>query len=336
MLCACRARAQDSSEECTSRSSGGRSVRLEKEMRCPLLNHDLNKPLVTTDGGTYRVECPVCGTYSVIIPFADDVPSKAEPIRRALAAYVRDRADSGLGAEMLTRDNAERIAQAYPPLSAVEKVDRLLRLLAKYTPYPGEASEPGQIEMHAVRLRVSEEELKTLRGFLSQMGLVSHPRDGDILTPAGWQKVWREHEAGLTSRRAFVAMWFDESLEQAWENGLRPGIEDTRCEAVRVDKIHHNEKICDRIVSEIRGCGFLVADVTGHRQGVYFEAGLGLGLGKPLIWTCRESDLAAAHFDTRQYNHIVWKAPEDLRIQLRDRIGATVLPRFAGSSKLDT
>jgi nucleoside 2-deoxyribosyltransferase len=124
-------------------------------------------------------------------------------------------------------------------------------------------------------------------------------------------------------------MWFDATLESAWEEGLRLGVADAGCEAIRVDRIHHNDKICDRIVSEIHRCGFLIADVTGHRQGVYFEAGLALGLGKPVIWTCRKDAFDDAHFDTRQYNHIVWETPADLRGMLRDRIRATILPSLA-------
>jgi nucleoside 2-deoxyribosyltransferase len=117
-------------------------------------------------------------------------------------------------------------------------------------------------------------------------------------------------------------------MESAWTEAIHPGIEDAECQPVRIDKVEHNEKICDRIVSEIRGCGFLVADVTGHRQGVYFEAGLALGLGKQVIWTCRKNELDGAHFDTRQYNHIVWEHPADLRVQLRDRIKATIVPHL--------
>jgi nucleoside 2-deoxyribosyltransferase len=127
-------------------------------------------------------------------------------------------------------------------------------------------------------------------------------------------------------------MWFHESMESAWTSGIQPAIEDAECQAVRVDKEVHNEKICDRIVAEIRGSGFLIADVTRHRQGVYFEAGFAMGLGKPVIWTCRKDHLRRAHFDTRQYNHIVWKEEADLRVQLADRIRATILPLLPGPS----
>jgi nucleoside 2-deoxyribosyltransferase len=91
-----------------------------------------------------------------------------------------------------------------------------------------------------------------------------------------------------------------------------------------LDLVEHNEKICDRIIAEIRTCQFLVADVTLQRPGVYFEAGFAMGLGRPVIWTCRKDDLVDVHFDTRQYNHIDWKDSGGLRMRLADRIKATI------------
>ena len=89
-------------------------------------------------------------------------------------------------------------------------------------------------------------------------------------------------------------------------------------------------------IAEIKRSRFLVADFTcgviSHdgkpvgiaRGGVYYEAGFAQGLNIPVIWTCREDAISHLHFDTRQYNHIVWKAPDDLRQQLRDSIGAVI------------
>lgn len=117
--------------------------------------------------------------------------------------------------------------------------------------------------------------------------------------------------------------------------GFKPGIEDSKYfKAVRVDSDEHNQKIDDRIVALIRQSGLLVADFTGDRGGVYFEAGLAQGLGIPVIWTCRIDYSDKLHFDTRQYNHILWRTPEELRDSLSNRIMATALPKAAGTSAL--
>jgi hypothetical protein len=49
-----------------------------------------------------------------------------------------------------------------------------------------------------------------------------------------------------------------------------------------------------------------------------------MGLGRTVVWMCREDDLANVHFDIRNYNHIVWTGHDDLRTKLRDRLRATL------------
>lgn len=74
----------------------------------------------------------------------------------------------------------------------------------------------------------------------------------------------------------------------------------------------------------------MVADSTGRNAGVYFETGYAIGLARPVIWTCRAENEIDMHFDTRQYNHILWKWIEDLREQLYYRIESTSsLQRYA-------
>ncbi len=81
-------------------------------------------------------------------------------------------------------------------------------------------------------------------------------------------------------------------------------------------------RIDDEIIGRIRASRFIVADFTGHRQGVYFEAGMMLGLGRTVIWMCKDEELKASHFDTRQYNFINYKSVDEARKRLYDRIMA--------------
>ena len=138
------------------------------------------------------------------------------------------------------------------------------------------------------------------------------------------------------SSQAFVAMWIDDDTEEAFTEGLRRGIEDAGYQALRIDKKEDVVKIDDEIISEIRRSRFLVADFTqgfdGARGGVYFEAGFALGLGIPVIFACRRDTVDKLHFDTRQYAHIVWDEPGDLRFAIRDRIRARLGQGLVGNS----
>ena len=79
-----------------------------------------------------------------------------------------------------------------------------------------------------------------------------------------------------------------------------------------------------KIIAEIRQSRFLIADVTQQKAGVYYEAGFAHGLGIPVIWCVREDELNNVHFDTRQYNHILWNSEKDLREKLETFIIATI------------
>jgi hypothetical protein len=146
------------------------------------------------------------------------------------------------------------------------------------------------------------------------------------LTPKGWRRLNELRVEGIESGSAFVVMSFADDLRSAFTNAIKPALEECGFTAIRTDLVEHNGKIDDRIVADIKRSAVVVADFSGHRQNVYFEAGFALGYGRPVIWSCREADIASAHFDTRQYNHIVWTSPEDLKQRLKNRIAATILP----------
>jgi nucleoside 2-deoxyribosyltransferase len=92
-------------------------------------------------------------------------------------------------------------------------------------------------------------------------------------------------------------------------------------------EIATNEGITDRILSEIRLAQFVVADFTGQRGGVYFEAGFARGLGREVIWMCREDELKLVHFDVKHLGHVVWATPADLRTKLAESIRANIIPK---------
>ena len=130
------------------------------------------------------------------------------------------------------------------------------------------------------------------------------------------------------SSQAFVAMWFHDSTNDAYEKGIEPAIKEAGYKPLRVDRKEHVNKIDDEIIAELRRSRFLVADFThgkdGARGGVYYEAGFAHGLGLPVIFTCRKDSMKTLHFDTNHYNHIVWKTPDELREKLKNRILAVI------------
>ena len=223
-------------------------------------------------------------------------------------------------------------------MTASERADNILRYLASMSKTLGykiyiSFDERVHLELLANSGSVDSDELQFLLTYLQDEKLIHcPPSDVNVnictLTVKGHARLAELENVRISSSNAFVAMWFDKTMNEAYEKGVRPGIEEAGYQAVRIDRQEHNNRIDDEIIAEIRRSRFVVADFThgddGARGGVYYEAGFAHGLGIPVIFTCREDCLEKVHLDTRQYNHIVWDDPGQLRTAIRNRIRATV------------
>ena len=131
------------------------------------------------------------------------------------------------------------------------------------------------------------------------------------------------------SRQGFVAMWFDPSMDEAYDHGIKPAICDAGYQALKINDKPFTGGVVDEIMAEIRKSRFVVADFTsspesGARGGVYLEAGFALGLGKTVFLTCRKDRTDDVHFDIGHLNRLDWETPKDLREQLKNSIEAVL------------
>ena len=218
------------------------------------------------------------------------------------------------------------------PATVSERLDRALKNLHRLSEHLGDGISLDLEVDGPVLFAEHKDSFNFIADALQEAGWVKlNPEfgvsGGIVLTARGLERIaeLERNIVGKDSIQAFVAMWFDSSLDKAWEDGFEKSCDAAGgYKALRMDLKEHNQKICDAIIAEIRKSRFMVADFTGHRGGVYFEAGYALGLGIPVIWTCREDVLEQSHFDTRQYNHVVWKDEKDLFVKLKRRIEATI------------
>ena len=213
-----------------------------------------------------------------------------------------------------------------PPVSA--RMDALLlEIKAKET----NLGEDFDTKLHTGALlaitfsREKSEDVEFLLSALEKRKLISRkPGNPSVcnITVDGYAAVDELTRGTAPSEKAFVAMWFDENMDAPFSDGLSKGIRDAGYDPIRIDEKEHINRIEDEIMAEIRSSAFVVADFTGHRGGVYFEAGFALGLGIPLFWTCRESDKDDRHFDIEHYSTIFWKETEleELARQLKSKI----------------
>lgn len=159
---------------------------------------------------------------------------------------------------------------------------------------------------------------------------LSHHNDSALrLTTQGWENVYSERSL-LNSRNVFIAMAFTDDtgaqLTEDHRDCIRKVLERLDWKPIIVDEVPHNDGVMDKIISSIKQSRFIVADLTYHKNGVYFEAGYAKGLGLPVILTVKKDHLDRSHFDVKHLNLIVWENHEDLKKKLAYRINATISP----------
>ena len=286
-------------------------------------------------GGMYFIS----GTAETILKHRD------ASLKARLTTWLIDQRRLGVDCSEVDTETIKD-SEARRPLPIRERADRFLRFLADREPYPG-CGFP-HFNCHVDRKSFLAA-LSWLESSVDPTDMDGQPREMDFFDDYLEKQGWIEIQSGSSdnrltvaghvrlaeletthtpSSRAFIAMWFDDSMSEAWDQGIAPAVRDTGYDPVRIDRKEHVNKIDDEIVAEIRRARFVVADFTqgdtGARGGVYYEAGFAQGLGIPVIFSCRKDRLEEVHFDTRQYNHIVWETPDDLRDQLAKRIAAVL------------
>ncbi len=308
---------------------------------------NIQRVMTPSGNDGYVVNSQVCGTYYIHQNLCGPEPENPQMISYLKTLYVNDlhilagftlrRSEEGKPVE-LGRDNIDKILRGISiPKGPLEQIDLILSYL--YQQYANGKSPESYLQLYehkiARDIKYTIAYAKGAKDFTwlinkalefgyleSDQSLAIQPPQNIRLSLKGFDRV-QELQKSKNSSQVFVAMSF--GLDDAvFEEGINKALEDTGYSAMFLKSEIHNEKIDDKIIVEIRKSRFVIVDVTDHRPNVYFEAGFALGEGIPVLWTCRENDWNEheAHFDTRQYNYLLWENAEDLREKLRYRIEA--------------
>ncbi|MFK4316205.1 nucleoside 2-deoxyribosyltransferase [Bacillus sp. RC55] len=313
--------------------------------RCPVCQNSIEEQQLVGVGGG-RVEqykCENCGTFSMAeeARFELNVEQK-----RKLSAILRKRTIRGMGKIMIFLNRSDKNLSEFPypiyllgdllseyPDSASDRLDESLINLAKLSKFPGDpvyiresdkslffVQSAQLLEMKYIANQLFQDELIEI----SKLSAADFPAHITV-TAKGWNRI-AELEKGreADTKQVFVAMSFSPKMDSPYKNAITKAIKEAGYQPIRIDEAEHNNDITDEIIVKIRQSKFVIADFTGHRAGVYFEAGYAVGLGKTVIWTCKDDDFKDIHFDTRQFSHIKWSTENELYQKLLNRIKATI------------
>lgn len=132
----------------------------------------------------------------------------------------------------------------------------------------------------------------------------------------------------ITKRnQIFVAMMFSNETNDVYQNCYKKVIQSLNYACMRIDEKDFTGSIISEITSEISDSVAIIADLTGNRGGVYYEAGVARGLqlcNHPikLLLTCKQDffNKEKVHFDVSGDNILLYNDTSDLIEKLNKRL----------------
>jgi len=279
----------------------------------------------------YRYDCNKCGYVSV----EDNVGPYLEKAFRQkyghiISGYLRELTYKKIKYKYFTNDDIQDIPnKADVPRTVPDQIDKVIEYMGVRSEVFGQLLDFMPSEDYPLSYSKNLEEFNEILKYLISRNLIERVKvtEGSSilarfkLTYDGMSRFYDLRKTSVDSKQGFVAMCFKEEYDLAYKK-IEEAVAECGFKAYRVKEVQHNDIVTDLIISEIKRSLFVIADFSNERPSSYFEAGYAKGIGKEVIWMCKQGD--ALHFDTQQYSHIIWKDEEDLKHKLILRIKATI------------
>ncbi|QQR90033.1 MAG: hypothetical protein IPJ88_18065 [Myxococcales bacterium] len=211
-----------------------------------------NKGCVQNKDG-YYIDCNQCGSYTISGDTLRCFPNPNElfPGDRwhELSATVRRRSKRNKDTEVhFKNEDWEKLLDGQSiPRDPMQQLDSILLELADLQKDLGDFRSVSATEDLYLGFCKNKQELKKLVGWAKQSGYIDTQADQNMGTRAvlsldGWQRVNELQKPSTSSEQAFVSMWFTESTDDVYKEGIKPAIEHNGLKAIRIDEKPHNEK----------------------------------------------------------------------------------------------
>ena len=264
-----------------------------------------------------KYECKYCEKYEI-----DDWLNISNEDKFKIQCYVREQNDEFNETPCLTEEKIKTIINL-PDKSIKEQFD--LFLLNLYKDNFNDDLEILRIKSwikDSEILRKIAEKAQEKNFIKVQFTLSGFFVFTEKLTFNGIEYVENLLQPNKNSKKIFLAFKFDDELNKIFNEtisdmirnlGLNPMI-------VNQDTTSHDEKISDKIISELKSSRILIADLTHHSQNVYYEIGYAMGMGIPIILTCKKDFMQNVAFDINQYPVFEWEDENELKEKIENRI----------------
>ena len=299
---------------------------MTNQINCPICGNNSQEEPTSRDG--YHILCPKCGEFFISRTLKINLGYESNKIHNSkISSYICEQNKLFNNVpELLTTNLDKIISQREKTIK--EKFDCFMKTISNLNTgqiyqfnfnhcYIYDDNELGIFYQKALDNKYIN---GTIQKYLD--GLLLMMYQGICFD--GLEYIESLAQTNENSKNVFVAFHFTKELKEIFDNDVKEIVEELGLNYIRVSSstTDTNKTINDEIIGKIKSSKIVIADFTGQRNSVYFEAGFALGLNIPVIWTCKKEEEKELSFDTRQYPHTLWETKEDLKEQLRNRIKA--------------
>jgi hypothetical protein len=298
-----------------------------------------------------KYDCPRCGPWMVRLD--EDLLTQifaqwnaAESVRkRSRLSYILRRGQPGptkLAEMPIDFDKSWHLEEPLPAPS--EQLDQLIILVGQNQPSPAEYADltAPAVAAWIGTIITRDPPNAGLHWLLEQKKtneLLERSAQNDSqllrLKMAGWLRYGELMQGLVESRKVLMAMEFgDPELDHVLDTCFRPAVKRAGFELRIATDNQKAGMIDDQLRVALRTSLFVIADLTHRNNGAYWEAGFAEGLGRPVIYTCREAEWKQghSHFDTNHLVTVIWDR-ENLE-QAGARLTATIMATLPSAATL--
>jgi hypothetical protein len=297
-----------------------------------------------------KYTCPRCGPWmarldeDLITQTFAQWNATEEVRKRSRLSYILRRQSWPNKAAEIPRDFEKSWHLEEPLPSPSEQLDQLILLVGQTQPSPAENAtlNAPAISAWIGTIITREQPNAGLHWLLEQKKtneLLERGAENDLqllrLKMAGWLKYGELMQGHIESRKVLMAMEFgDPELDHVVDTCFRPAVRRAGFELRIATDNQKAGMIDDQLRVALRTSRFVVADLTHRNNGAYWEAGFAEGLGRPVIYTCREAEWnqGHSHFDTNHLVTVIWD-PANLE-HAGARLTATIMATLPSEATL--
>lgn len=185
----------------------------ERSRECPLCSQECIET-IRQHSDAHIIAFEICGTYEIQGVTAHTAANDLVDVRHILSGLARSYHERGAQLA-ITHDNVDQLViESGAPLAITEKFDRLLTLIFQRQKFPGVYTEVRPYQDYPVVYGRDGEELEYLIEQVIAQRLVYRNITHSVrLTVDGWVRVEELLATRPDSNQAFVAMWFDPTID---------------------------------------------------------------------------------------------------------------------------